>query len=149
MIERSCGECTACCTILGVEEISKRPGHSCLYQHGGCLIYDRRPSKCKSYECAWLAGGIPGDENRPDKLGVMFSRVGGSTAYSILSGTLCVQETRPGALDEPPVLKLLAELSDEVLLSVFRGSEIILLGPEDKIAEARKVADKASNPKGE
>lgn len=71
---RSCGECRACCTVLGVRELEKpnyqRCDHECAK---GCAIYASRPQTCRDYYCMWAQGLIEGDERRrPDKLGVVF-----------------------------------------------------------------------------
>src|SRR5215475_5296431 len=61
---RACGECSACCKLLAVPEINKPPHQWCKHcrpGRGGCLIYDRRPTICRVFACAWLI-----DENVPD-----------------------------------------------------------------------------------
>ena len=53
---RQCGKCTMCCTILGVDELTKPPDTKC--QHcapgKGCSIYERRPISCRGFYCQWL-----------------------------------------------------------------------------------------------
>src|SRR5262249_6364064 len=62
---RECGECSACCKVLDVLELDK-PAHQwckhCRPGRGGCLIYDRRPTICRVFACAWLI-----DENVPER----------------------------------------------------------------------------------
>ena len=77
---RSCGECTACCTALGVKELNKPAGDSCEkgIQIGhvqsttntivGCSTYKSRPKSCRAFECAWLQGLVP--MNPPDQIKV-------------------------------------------------------------------------------
>ncbi len=75
MTERTCGECTACCTNLGVQEIQKPEFEQCRHVcERGCAIYPERPSACMGYECLWLLDAeIVDTDDRPDKLGVIFS----------------------------------------------------------------------------
>lgn len=71
---RKCGDCTACCTVMGVAELGKPYAFPC--QHlgdGGCTIYESRPDSCVGCECLWRQGAICGVAMRPDKCGVMFA----------------------------------------------------------------------------
>lgn len=72
---RSCGPCTACCTVQGVREgleSPKPPGVPCPHLcEKGCGIYKKRPDECSTYRCLWLQGfGELWD--RPDLSGVVF-----------------------------------------------------------------------------
>jgi hypothetical protein len=71
---RSCGDCTACCTVLSIstEAFHKPVGVTCdNCVASGCAIYDDRPQLCRDYHCVWRS--MPGlDESwRPDLSGVM------------------------------------------------------------------------------
>ncbi len=67
---RSCGTCSLCCSVLRVDELSKRAGDDCRHQQGerGCGIYTDRPTICRAYQCLWRQGGLEEDE-RPDETG--------------------------------------------------------------------------------
>jgi hypothetical protein len=73
---RACGECSACCTVMGVDfdKYYKPPADRCKHQRkeGGCKIYKKRPESCRGFECTWLTVEQMPDFTRPDKLGVMF-----------------------------------------------------------------------------
>jgi hypothetical protein len=53
---RSCGSCSMCCYMMGVEELDKPKYRWC--QHckpgKGCAIYADRPGVCKAFACMWL-----------------------------------------------------------------------------------------------
>jgi hypothetical protein len=68
-----CGECTACCDVIGVLELGKPYYARCEHLNCGCGIYTSRPQQCAQYRCAWHAGML-GDrvDRRPDKTGVIF-----------------------------------------------------------------------------
>jgi len=70
---QECGECTLCCTVLGVDELFKPPGEECrhLDNKKRCLDYEERPKTCKEFDCAWRLEFMVGDELRPDKIGVV------------------------------------------------------------------------------
>jgi hypothetical protein len=69
-----CGECTACCEIMGIEELHKEPYTRCPHQAVGCTIYSDRPAECRRFLCLYAAG-LMGDSatRRPDRNGLMFN----------------------------------------------------------------------------
>src|SRR5579872_4156139 len=120
---RTCGECTACCTVLAVVELHKPARWACDHVAcSGCQTYETRPSACRDFHCLWLRGAVAGDEShRPDKLGVMFD----SFFSTATNETRCIAfELWNGAFDEPAVARLLAEMAEsrEVQLSYRNGT---------------------------
>lgn len=68
---RSCGDCTACCTIIGVHELGKPYYQTCKRLEGyGCSQYARRPPSCRRYRCLWLQGL---GRERPNVSGVLIN----------------------------------------------------------------------------
>ena len=68
---RKCGDCSECCTNLGVHEINTQGHQPCPYQCGsGCSIYKERPLDCRTFSCFWLEGAFA-DDHRPDKIGTV------------------------------------------------------------------------------
>jgi Fe-S-cluster containining protein len=67
---RSCGTCSACCTLLRIdsqsgystrldnaEDIAKPAGERCRFlTDKGCGIYEVRPIVCRGFKCDWLQG---------------------------------------------------------------------------------------------
>ena len=56
-----CGECRACCVVLGFEArpdelpFAKPAGEPCPHLcASGCAIYAARPPVCRRFRCAWL-----------------------------------------------------------------------------------------------
>lgn len=124
---RSCGKCTACCTIMGVAALNKERYSPCKHVcNQGCAIYADRPQECQLWQCAWKSGWIDGDERRrPDNLGVMFE-------FRVLNGNsfLWVYEVRPNALDDPKVQYLLSRLErKEILVRCKYGSMAVHAAP--------------------
>ena len=104
---RACGECTACCTVMGVVELNKAGYTPCPHDCGRCAIYESRPKTCRIWSCGWLLGHIEGDERRrPDRLGLMFNR-------EALAGRpiTVAYEVWPGAAREPNNEYLLRKIS--------------------------------------
>lgn len=71
--KRECGNCTACCTAIAVNEIGKPFNRACNHIGGmGCGIYGKHPDSCRGYQCGWLTGLGHPLLDRPDKLGAVF-----------------------------------------------------------------------------
>lgn len=113
VLSKSCGPCTACCTVIAVEPLGKEPYTPCNHLcTEGCSIYDRKPSVCSTWECAWKSGWIDGDERRrPDQLGVIFE-FHGSSGHSFL----WAYEVWPNAFDSPQARYLLQRLEKKEIL---------------------------------
>lgn len=131
---RSCGQCSECCTTLGVPAIGKAPGERCtaVEPKGGCLIYTSRPTECQVFECLWLKG-FSKPSSRPDRSGVLVE--GQLTA---LGHTLVVRELREGALSTGKLLKELRGLKQGLWIKWWQGSTSVE-GSEKFIAKAKEI----------
>lgn len=75
---RKCGNCTACCIYLGIEELKKPTTVKCKHLRGPahihkrCSIYRNRPVSCSEYTCVWLDGWGP-EELHPIKSGMLIT----------------------------------------------------------------------------
>lgn len=67
---RSCGSCTACCTLTFVPELQKLENTTCKHCDKGCTIYEDRPRSCREYRCAWLDSTLS-VSMKPDVCGVI------------------------------------------------------------------------------
>lgn len=72
---RECGECSACCVTLRIDEptIKKPQDVPCskLTSCGGCSIYESRPDVCRNWYCAWRVMPQLDDSWRPDRSEIM------------------------------------------------------------------------------
>lgn len=116
--KRSCGECTACCVALTIEEppIEKEANEPCRFlcqDGGGCGIYTKRPKLCRGFACLWLStDGIP-EAFRPDRCGLMLRIVdkdGSGRVERLEDAVVTAHEVRPQALQEDAAQELLARL---------------------------------------
>jgi hypothetical protein len=66
---RRCGECTLCCKLVPVPQLTKPAGKKCQHaKYGkGCTIYARRPNVCRAWSCRWLADPLTAAMPRPDR----------------------------------------------------------------------------------
>jgi hypothetical protein len=72
IFQRQCGECKACCTAIGVQELGKPFNRACKHEcDKGCDIYGKHPDSCQGYQCGWLSG-CGEFQDRPDKIGAVF-----------------------------------------------------------------------------
>lgn len=74
-MSKSCGDCSLCCKLLGIEELSKKPNTWCDHARPGCKIYATRPHSCQVFECLWLQSPNAPDEHRPDKIHAFFAHM--------------------------------------------------------------------------
>lgn len=73
--DRECGECTACCHHIPInqDDFVKLANVRCVHlsDGGGCSIYETRPATCAGWYCAWRYLPGLGDNWRPDNSGVL------------------------------------------------------------------------------
>jgi hypothetical protein len=72
---RGCGECSACCVTLRIEEaaLKKYADVPCpnLRPEGGCSIYRSRPDVCRTWHCGWRLMKQLDDSWRPDRSNII------------------------------------------------------------------------------
>lgn len=140
--QRPCGECSACCTALGVHEIGKgeyvRCDHIC---EGGCAVYDTRPQSCRTYQCLWstMPPDRMSDEFRPDRLGIIVeiteNKIGKAiVAREVIAGTM---DDREGPAFQ--LVWLLAERAKAFILIFRKGQDRKALFPPWASDEARRT----------
>ncbi len=66
---RECGECTLCCKVMAIEQISKPASTWCPHckPGRGCRIYPERPDECRTFNCLWLVNDRLDEHWRPSK----------------------------------------------------------------------------------
>lgn len=68
VLNRKCGTCTLCCTLVPVLEIKKAANTRCQHQFsGGCRVYADRPLSCFAWNCSWLVDESTSQLRRPDR----------------------------------------------------------------------------------
>ncbi|MEM1355584.1 MAG: hypothetical protein AAGC44_12350 [Planctomycetota bacterium] len=134
---RRCGGCTACCYGLHIQELNKPTFAQCPHQcAAGCSVYTDRPGSCRDYQCLWLQGHL-GEQDRPDKLGVLFS----VTVHPDLGKVPMLIEVRDGAFDQPKVRAAVRRmvLDRPVVLSSRRGGKVIQTAQGQRQVPGAKV----------
>jgi hypothetical protein len=139
MAQRPCGDCTACCTVMAVDEIDKPLGVEC--QHvcaSGCSVYATRPAGCRDFNCIWRYG-LLGAAHRPDKLGIVFD------VSRAAVKTLLARQVWPGAFEQAAELldRLVSEGHVNVLVDDSAGTRRVI-GPPDQVAAVQRMVDVAT-----
>lgn len=72
---RGCGECTACCKELTIDDPGLKKAANVICPHCvptlGCGIYPARPDTCRDWYCGWRYLEWLGEEFRPDRCHVL------------------------------------------------------------------------------
>ena len=134
-MSRTCGDCTACCTVLAVHELDKPVNTVCKYDAGGsCAIYSERPQSCRDYECLWLVS----EEwmrlaERPDRVGVILDL--GNTDRTMLTA----RQVRPGAFSETTAKKMLNRLAGRAVIYLLDDDRRRIMGPSELVRTKLRV----------
>ena len=116
---RSCGGCTACCTVMAVSSIGKPAGTPCVHECAeGCAIYERRPEQCRSdFFCLWMRDqkDLLRDSDRPDRIGIVFTDGDDGTGGRL---ALVAREVTPGAAQGARASELIGHLRGFVPVTV-------------------------------
>ena len=66
---RACGDCSLCCKVMAIDKLEKPAASWCRHckPGQGCLIYERRPAECRSFNCLWLTDDRFGPHWKPNK----------------------------------------------------------------------------------
>lgn len=86
-----CDGCTLCCKLLNISWMKSPAGEYCreCTPGKGCKIYDKIPSKCLNYNCAYVQMPEPPQDMdhsriRPDNCHVIFERVTDKIMHGLL-----------------------------------------------------------------
>ncbi|MBN2476218.1 MAG: hypothetical protein JXB62_16515 [Pirellulales bacterium] len=108
---RTCRPCLACCVHLPIPPGMIGPGEKpagirCTHLGArGCRIYNRRPTMCANFRCAWLNNASWPETWRPDRSGLLCLRepIAGRVAAAVYE--ICL-----GALQKPAATEILDAL---------------------------------------
>jgi hypothetical protein len=147
---RTCGECSACCTVLSVPRL-KGPNETCRHarrMQPVCGIYPSRPEQCRDYACLWLSGVAP-KRMRPDRCGVILDLAADELDSARLTAAAggvkwCIaREVRPGAFASEVGAALLEAVASQGLVALapfFPGGPKVMGPPAMVEAWERQAA---------
>jgi Fe-S-cluster containining protein len=140
LADRTCGDCTACCTVLMVDtpDFKKPAGMPCthLASHG-CGIHAVRPHICRTWFCAWRRVADMPDETRPDRSGILVSLNFVHEPRNCFEGVSINVRALAGsdAIETGMAAIILDRLCDQLVPVWFSdGSKKMLMHPENDIA---------------
>ena len=128
---RSCANCTMCCKIMGIAELSKPRNQWCPNCDVGksCKIYADRPQSCRDFNCIYLRDGSLAEHWKPSRSRMVLTR------YQ--AGRLCVHvdPDRPDAWRKEPYYSDLKAWSRNAALSrsmiaVYVGDNLTIVLPD-------------------
>jgi hypothetical protein len=136
---RQCGECTACCMVLGVAEVPTPFYSLCPHQSATCCrIYDKRPGACREFYCEWLVGALT-EEDRPDKLGLVCVSTRAQDGGNNLA-IVAAYEVRPGAGDTERARAIFATSKDDLALIRYGQVDVGTFTRSGRIIHLRVAA---------
>ncbi|HTH97299.1 MAG TPA: hypothetical protein VL574_07750 [Stellaceae bacterium] len=149
---RSCGECTACCSVPEIDfpELKKPARVLCQHSSGtGCGIYDHRPAGCRDFYCVWRHIEAMPDRTRPDQLGMMFVLRAEDRPKTVFENLYIVGwpvET-PDVMSKPDVQRSLAMFARDIFpVFVQWEGQSTLLYPDKTLAWAITDMDAVRDP---
>ena len=142
LTERSCGDCTACCTVLTVDtpDLKKPAGTPCAKLTAqGCSIHAERPHICRTWFCAWRRVAAMPEDARPDRSGLLvsvnFVRAPRNALEAVSLNVRAIRDQN--GIDPALTQRLLDSLCDELVAVWYSdGAKKMLLHPENDVARA-------------
>jgi hypothetical protein len=138
--DRSCGDCTACCTVLKVDspDFRKPAGVRCVHLGaGGCGIHPVRPTICRTWFCVWRRMATLPDAARPDRSGLLVSVNFVADAQNCFEGVAINIRLLPGsrAIEDGMAATVLDHLCDRLVPVWFSdGAHKMLMHPDNEVA---------------
>ena len=130
-----CADCTGCCVVFEVKDVSKAFGETCKHLGHtlfgkGCQIYNERPDACRRYVCLWLDSQRRVEvESMPEAMRPDVTKVVLGWPWGTDRETLFVYPY-PGyedAWQKQPVAKYLGEV-------LSRGGKVVVVTGNKRIA---------------
>ncbi|OQW74374.1 MAG: zinc/iron-chelating domain-containing protein [Proteobacteria bacterium ST_bin13] len=149
LADRTCGDCTACCTVLTVNtpEFSKPAGTPCVnLRAGGCRIHEVRPRICRTWFCAWRRVATMPDAARPDRSGLLVSINFVQAPQNCFEGVSINVRALAGsdAIENGMAAAVLDSLCDQLVPVWFSdGSKKMLMHPDNDVASLVLSGDTA------
>lgn len=140
LADRTCGDCTACCTVLTVNtpEFSKPAGTPCTNLCAdGCRIHEVRPRICRTWFCAWRRVATMPDAARPDRSGLLVSINFVQAPQNCFEGVSINVRALAGseAIENGMAAVVLDSLCDQLVPVWFSdGSKKMLMHPDNDVA---------------
>jgi hypothetical protein len=143
---RQCGECTACCMVLGVAQVPTPFYTPCQHQSATCCqIYEKRPGACREFYCEWLVGALT-EEDRPDRLGLVFVSTRAEERGKE-DTVVAAYEVHPGASDTERSRAIFATSADELALIRYGQVEVGTFTRSGRVVRLRVAPALLPTPK--
>jgi len=140
LADRTCGDCTVCCTVLNVDtpDFKKAAETPCVHLGSrGCSIHAVRPRICRTWFCAWRRVASMPDQARPDRSGLLVSLNFVREPQNCFEGVSVNVRSLAGskAIENGMAARVLDSLCDQLVPVWFSdGLKKMLMHPEDDVA---------------
>lgn len=155
-LNRRCGPCTLCCTLVPVKELRKAANTKCTHQFsGGCRIYANRPISCQFWNCAWLTDETTLHLRRPDRSRYVIDTVPdtitaeeGGRRWQMQVAVVWIDPAHPDAHRDPALRKWLEERNVPMLVrngnrsATFVAPPALVAGHKDWLEQKSELAPK-------
>lgn len=138
--DRTCGECTVCCTALNVDapDFKKPAGFPCVHLGSlGCSIHAVRPRICRTWFCGWRRVASMPSQARPDRSGLLVSLNFVREPQNCFEGVSINVRILAGSkpIENGLAARVLDSLCDQLVpVWVSDGSKKMLMHPDDDVA---------------
>lgn len=138
--ERTCGDCTVCCTVLKVAspDFSKPADTPCAHLGArGCTIHAVRPRICRDWYCGWRRVAAMPEAARPDRSGLLVSLGFERAPRNCLEGVAITVRRLEGssAIEDGIAAAVLDAVCDRLVPVWFSdGARKMLMHPADQVA---------------
>lgn len=126
--------------------LDKLPYSTCKHACAtGCASYTARPGECHDYRCLWLDDAVGDDDDRPDRLGLMFDLPSLIEDHPDYQGVqaICARELHPRARDDARAAAMLTRLARVMVVRLTSpAGRTELMGPRhlvDLLVERARV----------
>lgn len=128
--KRECGDCSLCCKVMAIEELTKPAGSWCdqCEPGHGCRNYQDRPGECRNFRCLWLIDPRFGEHWKPNRSKIVLTTSADGLEARCDPGFPAAWRNEPFRTE----LRNLARSGEvhDVSVLVIVGDRMTLVGPE-------------------
>lgn len=132
---RSCGDCTLCCKVMGIDALEKPRGSWCTNCDAskGCKIYETKPQECTDFQCGYITNPNLGEEWKPNHSKIIILPEDGGNRIAAH-----VDTSRPDAWKKEPYYSTLKEWARRGVPTggqfiVYVGDRVFMILPDKDV----------------
>jgi hypothetical protein len=140
ILDRSCADCTLCCSLLSVAELNKPPMVPCTncVAGSGCRIYPQRPTECRQFYCGYLLHAALDKRWKPSRCNLIVAF--DEYPYAV---AIHVDPASPDAWRQEPFFSQIHKWSR---IAARRHAEVVVWQGDSKIVISPHASPAAASP---